>query len=263
MSLIPGGPHLIIQGQYNGEPLNLIPQDSVLNWNQHPLRISEAQLETIDMPSVMKVLQKTLQSPSELAGFDVSQIKEEVILLIDKEFREAMLRYEQTLIDVSAKDLTKIRALEVSHRHHPGAGAGIGAGGGALAGAGIGAIAGPAGAAIGGVIGAILGSILLFFGVKQGVSIHVNHSGSAHRIKWLIQVDGDESKRLQRAKNLLINRAILLSSELKRLEEAGEKCEFRKEKILQLHKVFKALFPQENILVDGQPLQLPAIEGAH
>ncbi len=255
-------PSTVIKNQYQGQQLMLLQtngQDHAdINWDQQVLRISNAQLETIDMGVVLNVLSQTARPPSEMAGIPLDEVAHDVITLLDAEHRVAMLKYRNNLTHINPLDANKAarEAARLGWVTPTTTGGGIIAGG-AVTGAVAGLVAGPVGAAVGAGLGAIICGLLGLFGGRKAVQLEVEHAGSAHRVKWLVQVDEGENKRLEEAKNKLINACIPLLKELSALKAKGEFDEKKYKQLQQLQKVFKALFPEEELKIGDQPLLIP------
>ncbi|MBS4166780.1 hypothetical protein NEOC65_001874 [Neochlamydia sp. AcF65] len=207
---------------------DIVLRSAHLDWDTHPLKISSAQLRNIKLDVVMNPLTST-QSPSEKAGLEKAQLSS-VAKRIDREFRCAVQKYVKGLDKASIDDLRTV----------------------------------------GGIENITIGSILwegakallrLNFGEFIYKTVRAQHvammkkeeirkKGSTARVLWLKNIESEEESRLKSAKKMLKKRSVALIKSCKKSEERGIISLKKLKELEQLSKIFTALFPQEEFIVD-------------
>ncbi len=265
----------VITNQFQGQQLALLRNGNNndvprgLDWDKQVLRISNAQLETLDMERIMTVLAETSRPPSAMAGIPSAQISSDIIHLLDEDFRRALDHYRNRLRLLSATDVVKYDN-ETKRTALTALGSGvIAVAGTAGVGAAISLFGGPRvvitrGVVIGASLGTVIAAGLLgFFSARHAVKIHVENVGSVYRIKWLNEVETHENQRLENVKNTIINVCTVLLIDLNKLKATGEFCESKYLQLQQLHQIFQAMFPSEELRISGNPFLLPARPDQH
>jgi hypothetical protein len=133
----------LISSSYNKESLELIKQDTTLDWDKYPVKISSNEMETIkNVPHVLKILSGKSQSPSDLIGLKEEDILSPTIDLINNEYEKAIDSYKSSLKDASKLDDKNIKQLKDNRSSNFWGSYTIGGGVGGLAGVGAGALSG-------------------------------------------------------------------------------------------------------------------------
>lgn len=210
----------IDRSYYGASPL-IQKYSKKLDWDRYPVQISESLLEAISMELVKPILSGICKQPSEIAKIKEHEILDPTIHLLDSECRQAYKAYANSLADAVQKDWRKIRITKARYsiRSYDGA------------------------------YGLVFGT-LQYFGARFRSKEFVQSEGSAHRIKWLIEVDIREKDRREKIKKRIKQALDDIANRAKLNPEKGVELVGRSKQLLKL---FKAIFPSEEIVIDGLP----------
>lgn len=225
-----------ISNTYEGKELNLIKEKETesISWQAYPVIISKTQLSTLTMDRVLAVLADTWKSPSELAGLSRDQIIAPIIPHLDRDFRDAREQYITILLEAGQKDFKHIKNLEQQQTLDLKSWVGWGADMGAKC------------------------LIKMGFPIKSPKEA-IALEGSAHRFRWLNDIDTREELRHNRIKTqvklcmrpLIIDLDKFAQSKLINIE--------RLVKAEQLLAVFEAVFPNEQLMTEDSQAVKPIL----
>jgi hypothetical protein len=220
--------------QFGGKQLQLVKKNgnaapTALSWAKYPVHMTGSELRTIkDQTALVSVMSDSFKTPSQMAGIPSHKIICQVIHFIDKEFRKAKLEYQQKLALAEGDDLKQIREMEQKYSVKD----------------------------YGGWFGWIF-RVLEALGGNFKSEKEVAKEGSAHRIRWMYEVDSGESNRMKKIKEELqkamsaivkdidaraAKKVVLVDTELMR-------------KARQLVRVYKAIFPSDTTNVDVKKME--------
>lgn len=238
--------YIPIQSNYKGHSLTILnaSQKGGLNWDEHPIRITDTEIGTMNFDHVLSIMTKKLKSPSEAAGIPKNEICTGILHLINQKYKDALINYKNDLDKAGRNDLKKWNELKEVYKNTTAKSA---AGGGVLGFAVGFGLGGPIGAAIGGSI----------CGVGSGCAAHkltgdyIERDASAHRIKWLQSIDALEKARYQEMGKEIIKGCMALVREIIYLRNDGEASRDTTKKLRELHKIHQVHFPNEALLVSN------------
>ncbi len=234
-----------ITSTYNGQKLSFVlEKQSTLHWDNHPVRITDAQFQTLNKERVFSILQGKNLMPSSLAGLQPAKIVCQTIGLIDKLYCDAISDYTQRLVVASEADFMQINTLITKYGWVPLKYTAGGLGACSVLGLALGSPLGPFGAVVGGAVGAAMGLISGFFGGKKLTQRTIEREGSAHRVKWMISVDVLEELRFKKIYENISNAVMPLMEDLKRLEQQNQTDKLKVRQLEQLCLVHQVIFGQ-------------------
>lgn len=190
------------------------------NWKKYPVKITPTEMSTMkDQKHLMSVLEDTFKTPSQMAGIPASRIICPVIHIVDKEFRAARTDYMKKLALAEGDDLKRIKKLEEAHKVK----------------------------SYGGWWGWIF-KVLETLSFNYKSDEEVAREGSAHRIRWLYEVDTEESKRMTKIKTEVQKAITAVVADLEARKKSGVIDLDIMRKARQLSALWKAVFPTETNL---------------
>lgn len=196
-----------------------------LNWGEYSVKIPKSQVETLSMDLVLKILTQTAKSPIELAELKREDIIHPLLDKLDRDFLIAKAKYKDALDDAEERDLAKIKELEKTYEVRS-----------------YGGLSGP------------LFRIFEACGSNYRSTDFVEMEGSAHRIKFLYDLNHDEIERRQKIKDLIDLALDPLIEDLANLKARDLVDMNRLKKARQLAKVYKAVFPSELLMKGGKEI---------
>lgn len=241
-------------------------QDFGTKWEKQPLLISEIQKTSIkNYEKVLEIIGGHFENPTAILNLKVGQLRHPSIKMLDKQFREAELDYKMQLSTATVRDeewvantkekrrwwefFTDVFASESEENRNKPAET-LGVLGVSSTGTGIAvkvAVTAPASVPIAAV--AIVAGSALFLVAAIWKRISKNNQiakeGCAHRIKILQYIGDKEVERLDKMKNLILNRIRCLEGELKILSAQSETNISYIEEIDQLKKINSVFIQNE------------------
>jgi len=194
---------------YN-QPLSIDPAKGMLAFdsNQHPMVLSEKELQALSPKHVFSVLEGRAKRLGEILNTPLFKL-DPVIAAIDEKFDEAMMAYQKSLNEALGKDLKTIEQLEHEKKNEVAAQTAfwgvIGGGGGVV-------LTGAIGPAF--LIACSFGMISYLYASNKR-EVFIKSEGKAFRQAWLHKVECLEGERIKEAQGLLKNRAYALYDHLK------------------------------------------------
>lgn len=194
-----------------GQDLNI--QSGVILWATYPVQLTAVQQETINTAVLRSIMNDNALSPSKAAGLNKNVTP--LINVLDKEFREAVLKYKLDLAESEGMDRLTIDKLK-SYRD----------------------------AKYSGCKGffRIIGHWLCSSYVSEA---KMKADGSVHRHAWMIRVCDRENERMKGIRKKIENAIKAKLIDIAALQ-AGQTDIDRLKELHQLSAVFKALFPNVN-----------------
>ncbi len=198
-------------------------KDAPLKWDDYPLYLNQYELSTMNFDHIVSILQKDVSvHPITNAGLGGESLCD-ILTRIKGLYEDALIDYQKKLQEAFPRDtgnnkIAKRMWTGVFREVKP----------------------------------AFLRNILSKAALMaSGILNHSKPEGSYHRKKWLIYIDIKESDRLKQARDMIQNRSSLLHEELEEFREQNPLLyqENIVNELLQLNKVFKNLFPKEELML--------------
>ena len=205
--------------------------DSELNWNDYALTIPKSQLETLSMNLILEVLSQTGKSPTQLAQLKINEIVVPLLSKLDKDFYDSRTKYKKLLEDAEEKDLAKIKTLEASHCVKDYS-----------------------------VLSGWVFQGLQLCGYNYRSAEFIKEVGSAHRIKFLYELNQSENERIKKIKDLIDLALDPLIDNLNQLKAKDLVDLNVLKQAAQLVKVYKAVFPTDPLMKNGQDIDVVLAE---
>lgn len=190
----------------------------VPTWATYPLLLPNSLMRTLSMNLVLPILAQTAKPPSEMAGIDPNDIAEPTLYVLDRDFREAKLFYDATLLLAERHDSVIRQNIVSTYKVRN----------------------------YGGWFGWIF-SVLECLGGNYKSIEYRDRESSGNRIKWLFQVDFKETARKEKIKSVLKERFQIIEADLKTLSTRNQIDPNLVKQRDQIIQVFKAIFPGETL----------------